>query len=139
VIFTSSSMDMQTNPGDNDRYKAGNHILFEHTAMAVINMDDGEAEDVINGITCPCVTYSVKTDASDYTAKNINMKDSGVEYELVGKGVIGRVRLQMPGNKTVCDSMGAAVCATELGIPFRQVLDAIAGSTGAPGRYEAEQ
>lgn len=136
AIFTNLTRDHLDYHGDYERYKAAKHILFEQSGLAVINLDDAEAEYFMRGVTCPKVTFSVKTDTSNYTAKNIRLKSSGAEYELVGKGVIGRVHFQVPGTFSVYNSMGAAVCAIELGIPFAQVLEAIAKSKGVPGRLE---
>ncbi|NLX93338.1 MAG: UDP-N-acetylmuramoyl-L-alanyl-D-glutamate--2,6-diaminopimelate ligase [Clostridiales bacterium] len=136
AIFTNLSREHLDYHGDYESYKAAKRLLFEQTSFAVINLDDDVAEYMMSGIACPQVTFSVKTDASDYTAKNIRLKPSGAEYELVGKGVIGRVRLSVPGIFSVYNSMGAAVCAVELGIPFDCVLEAIAASPGVPGRLE---
>ena len=136
AVFTNLTRDHLDYHGDFESYKAAKHILFEQAGLAVINMDDDAANDMMSGLTCPCVTYSAKTDTSDYTAKNIHLKQTGVEYELVGKNVIGRVQFGVPGTFSVYNSMGAAVCAAELGIPFRQVLDALSESKGIKGRIE---
>ncbi len=136
AVFTNLSQNHLDYHGDFERYKAAKHILFEHTALAIVNLDDDEAAYMMHGINCPCVTFSVKTDASNYTAKNLRLKPSGAEYELVGKGVIGRVQFNVPELFSVYNSMGAAVCAIEMGVPFRQVLEALADSKGAPDRLE---
>jgi len=138
AVFTGSAKG-DLNCPDDDKRKAACSKLFEQSALVVINKDDSAADCFLSSSIHACVTYSVKTDLSDYTAKNIHMKESGVEYELVGRGVIGRVRFRQPGAFSVYSSMGAAVCAAELGIPFRQVIEALAGSTGAVGEPEAEQ
>ncbi len=136
AIFTNLSREHLDYHGDYESYKAAKRVLFEQAALAVINLDDDAAEYMISGLSCPYVTFSVNTDASDFTAKNIRLKPSGAEYELVGNNVIGRVHLSVPGIFSVYNSMGAAVCAVELGIPFDCVLDAIAASPGVPGRLE---
>lgn len=136
AVFTNLTRDHLDYHGDFENYKTAKHILFEQADMAIFNLDDDAAEYMMSGITCPCVTYSIKTDASDYTAKNIRLKQTGVEYELVCKNAIGRVQFGVPGTFSVYNSMGAAVCAVETGITFRQVLDALAGSKGIKGRLE---
>ncbi len=136
AVFTNLTRDHLDYHGGFENYKAAKHILLEQADLAIINIDDDEADYMMGGLICPCVTYSIKTDASDYTAKNIHLKPTGAEYELVGKGVIGRVQLRVPGTFSVYNSMGAACCATELGIPFKQVLEALANSKGVPGRLE---
>ncbi len=136
AIFTNLSREHLDYHGDYENYKAAKRLLFKQTDLAVVNLDDDAAAYMMSGAICPCVTFSVKTDASDFTAKNIKLKASGAEYELVGEGAIGRVRLHMPGTFSVYNSMGAAVCAVELGIPFDCVVGAIAASPGVPGRLE---
>lgn len=136
AVFTNLTRDHLDYHGDFENYMASKHILFEHADLAIVNLDDEAAEYMMQGISCPIITFSVKTDASNYTAKNIRLKASGAEYELVGKGVIGRVQFHVPGTFSVYNSMGAAVCAIELGVPFRQVLEALADSKGVTGRLE---
>lgn len=136
AIFTNLTRDHLDYHGSFENYRDAKRILFENTDLAIINLDDDAASAMTSGVSCPVVTFSVRTDASDYTAKNLNMRDSGCEYELVGKGVIGRVRFRVPGLFSVYNSMGAAVCAAELGLPFRDVLSSLAGTSGVPGRLE---
>ena len=82
------------------------------------------------------VTYSVNHDESDYTAKYIRYKNDGIEYELVTMGYIERVKVKIPGEFTVYNSMGAAVTLIELGFDFSQVLYALSLSEGVKGRIE---
>lgn len=66
-------------------------------------------------------TYSAKSDAADYTAREIHQRPEGVEFQLVGTGVIGRVRLRIPGLFSVYNALAAAACALRLGLPFDKV------------------
>ena len=82
------------------------------------------------------VTYSVNQDESDYTAKYIRYKADGIEYELVTMGYVERVKVSIPGEFTVYNSMAAAVTLIELGFDFSEVLYALSLSEGVKGRIE---
>ena len=81
-------------------------------------------------------TYSAKSDAADYTAREIHQRPEGVEFQLVGTGVIGRVRLRIPGLFSVYNALAAAACALRLGLPFDKVVEALSAVQGVKGRAE---
>lgn len=136
ALFTNLTVDHLDYHGTSENYRAAKRMLFEQTELAIVNLDDPEAAYMTDGLRCPVVSFSIKTDTSQYTAKNIRLKPSGAEYELVGNGVIGRVGFGVPGTFSVYNSMGAIVCAVELGVPFRQAVESLAHSKGVPGRLE---
>ncbi|HZJ78713.1 MAG TPA: UDP-N-acetylmuramoyl-L-alanyl-D-glutamate--2,6-diaminopimelate ligase [Clostridia bacterium] len=135
-IFTNLTQDHLDYHGSFEEYRSAKKKLFETTDLAVINLDDDSAQFMMEDLDCRTVTYSVNMDESDYTAKYIQLKNTGAEYELVGNSIIGRVRFGVPGLFSVYNSMGAAVCAVELGYSFTKVLDALANTKGVPGRLE---
>ncbi len=136
AIFTNLTRDHLDYHGSFENYKAAKHMLFENSDLAILNMDDESAEEMTEGTDCRTVTFSVNNDRCDYSAKNIRNSASGVKYELVSNNNIGRVKFAVPGNFSVYNSMGAAVCLVELGMDFKAVLDAAAECTGVPGRME---
>ena len=136
AIFTNLTRDHLDYHGSFENYKAAKHMLFENSDMAVLNIDDESAEDMTAGTNCKKITFSVHNNHCDYSAKNIRISASGVKYELVSNGSIGRVKFAVPGNFSVYNSMGAAVCLVEMGMDFKTVLDALAECTGVPGRME---
>ena len=54
----------------------------------------------------------------------------------MGTGVIGRVRLGIPGDFSVYNALAAASCALTLGMPFAKVVDALSAAPGVKGRAE---
>ena len=136
AIFTNLTQDHLDYHGTFENYIAAKHMLFCQTDLAVVNADDEAAAKMTAGIDCPVITFSVKQDAADYTAKNVQVRSSGVEYELVSESRIGRVHFHVPGTFSVYNSMGAVVCLTELGIPFKQMLADVAAFENIPGRME---
>ncbi len=136
AIFTNLTQDHLDYHGSFENYKAAKRMLFENSSLAVINIDDESAEYMTEGTACRKVTFSVKSDNSDYSAKNIRISSSGVKYELLSNGNIGRVKFAVPGNFSVYNSMGAAVCLVEMGLDFKEVLDSLTLCMGVPGRME---
>lgn len=136
AIFTNLTRDHLDYHGTFENYMAAKHILFENSSLAIMNADDEASEYMMQNTSCRNVTFSVKKDDSDYTAKNIKVAASGVKYELVSSSDIARVNFAVPGEFSVYNSMGAAVCLVELGMDFRSVVDALAECTGVPGRME---
>lgn len=72
------------------------------------------------------VTYSTDSDNADFTARNIRRMPEGfISFEIVGVGVIGRVRLAVPSESSVKMALAAAAAAIVCGVPFAEVLDAL--------------
>jgi UDP-N-acetylmuramoyl-L-alanyl-D-glutamate--2,6-diaminopimelate ligase len=110
--------------------------LFGMCDIGIINRDDPYAQRFIDGAKCPTVTYSARDMDSDYTARNIRLRPDGIDYELVGTGVIGRVSAAIPGGFSVYNTMAAAVCSLKLGIDFVKVIEALGSVSGVKGRIE---
>ncbi|QAT50145.1 hypothetical protein EQM14_10420 [Caproiciproducens sp. NJN-50] len=72
------------------------------------------------------ITYSLARDDADFTARNIRMTPDGdAAFEIVGFGVIGRVRLNGGSLSDVEEVLAAACAAVGAGIPFAEVLKAL--------------
>lgn len=72
------------------------------------------------------ITYSLARDDADFTARNIRMTPDGdAAFEIVGFGVIGRVRLRGGNLSDVEDVLAAACAAVGSGVPFAEVLKAL--------------
>ena len=136
AIFTNLTRDHLDYHGTFENYKAAKRMLFENSDIAILNIDDEAAWEMVEGTNCRAVTCSVENNNCDYSAKNIRIAASGVKYELVSNANIGRVKFRVPGKFSVYNSMGAAVCLVEMGMDFREVLDALAECMGIPGRME---
>lgn len=136
AVFTNLTQDHLDYHKSMDNYLASKKKLFSQSAKAVVNLDDPYTPALIDGLECPVTTYSASRDEADYTAKNIRPRPDGVDFELVGTGEIGRVRLPIPGLFSVYNSMAAASCALSLGLPFQQVVETLGSIPGVKGRAE---
>lgn len=135
-IFTNLTQDHLDYHGTMENYLAAKKRLFSLCKTAILNQDDAWYGPMREGLECKTVTFSAGNDAADYTARNIRQRPDGVDFELVGTGVIGRVRLAVPGRFSVYNALGAAACALTLGLPFQPVVDALGKAAGVKGRCE---
>lgn len=72
---------------------------------------------------CKLSTYSTSSDNADFTARYIHTLDGEIAFEIVGVGVIGRVRINDPD--LVKAALVAASAAISCGISFADVLSAL--------------
>lgn len=135
-IFTNLTQDHLDYHGSFENYAEAKSMLFTESDICILNLDDEHAMSMLRNTEGRMVTYSVNQDESDYTAKYIRYKNDGIEYELVTMGYVERVKVGIPGEFTVYNSMAAAVTLIELGFDFSEVLYALSLSEGVKGRIE---
>ncbi len=136
AVFTNLTQDHLDYHGTMENYLCAKKRLFSLCDTAILNRDDPWFPKMREGLECRVVTYSVGDDNADYTARNIRQRPDGVDFELVGTGVIGRVRLATPGRFSVYNALGAASCALTLGLPFQTTVEALSQAGGVKGRAE---
>ena len=135
-VFTNLTQDHLDYHKTMDNYLAAKLKLFNATKIAVLNYDDKYFEQFYNNISCKKITYSTVANDADYTAKSINYKPDGVDYELVSENSINRIKMAIPGKFTVYNSLAAAVALIQLGFSIDDVSSAIKTVKGVKGRAE---
>ena len=135
-VFTNLSQDHLDYHKTMESYKEAKKKLFEMSEISVVNIDDPCASDMTEGTSGKVVTYSINSDYSDYTAKNIKLRPDKVVFEMLGFGVIARIKLHIPGQFSVYNAMAAASAALAIGIPFTEVTAALSDARGVKGRVE---
>ena len=135
-VFTNLTRDHLDYHGTMENYLAAKRRLFEVCDLAVANADDPATEKLLEGLSCRRVTYSARSGAADYSAHNIAGRPGGVDFELVGLGVIGRVRFGTPGAFSVYNALAAGVTAVAMGLPFAGVTDWLSEAGSVKGRME---
>ena len=135
-VFTNLTQDHLDYHKTMEHYADTKKKLFGRCDRAVINADDSYAKEFVAACECPVTTYAVDTDDSTYTAKNLRRHVGGVDFEMVGEGVIGRVKLKVPGLFSVYNALAAGSCALALGIPFASVVSAMSLLESPKGRAE---
>ncbi len=135
-VFTNLTRDHLDYHGTFENYEQAKAMLFTVSDICILNIDDERAMSMMRNSDGRMVTYSVNQNESDYTAKCIRYKNDGIEYELVTIGYVERVKVGIPGEFTVYNSMAAAVTLIELGFDFSEVLFALSLCKGVKGRIE---
>ena len=135
-VFTNLTQDHLDYHKTMENYLNVKKRIFSLCSKAVVNADDKYAEDIIDACDCDVYTYSMKTNTASFCARNICHRVDGVDFELCGDGVIGRVRFKTPGEFSVYNAMAAGVCAVALGLPFAGVVDALCLGPRVKGRAE---
>ena len=89
----------------------------------------------------PVQTYGVENKSADWWAVDLKPNNSGgmdfvACYGSIGSGVIGPVRLHVPGRHNVQNAMAAVAVARHEGVPFEVIADALSSFEGAARRSE---
>ncbi len=135
-VFTNLTQDHLDYHKTMECYAEAKKKIFGRCDRAVINADDVYAKEFIDACECPVITYAVDTNESTYTAKNLRRHVGGVDFEMVGDSVIGRVKLKIPGLFSVYNALAAGSCALALGVPFAQTVNAMCSLESPKGRAE---
>ena len=135
-VYTNLSQDHLDYHKTMENYLAVKKRLFGFCDHAVVNVDDTYAKAIIEECTCPVTTYAVKTNQSNFVAKNLRKRADGVDFEMLGDCVIGRVKLKIPGEFSVYNALAAGSCILALGMPFTQTVAAMCQMESPKGRAE---
>jgi len=136
AMFTNLTQDHLDYHKTIENYLLAKKKLFEMSKMAVINYDDSASARMVEGISAQIVSYSTENNEATYNAKGISYRADGVEFEFVGYGLIGRIKLGTGGRFTVYNALCAISCAVELGIPLITAAEALREFSGVKGRAE---
>ncbi|MCL2195245.1 MAG: UDP-N-acetylmuramoyl-L-alanyl-D-glutamate--2,6-diaminopimelate ligase [Oscillospiraceae bacterium] len=135
-VFSNLTQDHLDYHGTFENYLLAKRQLFVQSEIGIVNLDDNAAPRMVKGTPARPVTYSMRRDDADYTAKEIALSPHGVIYHLVARSNIGRVDYRVPGAFSVYNSMAAACTALELGIDLPRITEALAKCVGVTGRME---
>ena len=92
--------------------------------ICISDYDDSEGAVPKDG--CRCTTFSTRSDAADFVAKNLHpLASGGNAFELEGLGIIGRVRLGSAGEQMLRCVLIAAASALSCGISFAEVVEVL--------------
>ncbi|MBR5543628.1 MAG: UDP-N-acetylmuramoyl-L-alanyl-D-glutamate--2,6-diaminopimelate ligase [Oscillospiraceae bacterium] len=136
AAFTNISQDHLDFHKTMAKYEAAKEKLFHQAKCSVINYDDPAGKRIAKTAGGKVVTYSAYDNSADYIAKNIRLKASSCEFELVGIDMIGRVELGIPGQFSVYNAMCASSVLLSLGIPLDNISCAMREVGGVSGRAE---
>lgn len=135
AMFTNLTQDHLDYHITMENYLAAKKKLFSMCKTAIVNSDDPYSAELIKGLDCKVVTYSLG-DSSTYSAKGVNYRPASVDYEFVSDSEIGHIKVNTGGRFTVYNSLCTASCAVEIGIPLSTVASALSELQGVKGRAE---
>jgi UDP-N-acetylmuramate--alanine ligase len=105
--------------------------------LAVLCLAHPVVQGLIPEVKKPYVTYGLSQQA-DFRAEEIEQSGMETSFTVVSaaEGKLGRIRLGMPGQHNVLNTLAAIAVATELDIPFAKVQEALDGFSGIHRRFE---
>ncbi len=104
--------------------------------VAVINGDDAALSSLGKKLATEVVTYGAG-DGNAYRWGEARLFKGGGEYEAYERGEsLGRVRLNVPGEHNISNSLGALALARQMDIPFDVIAQALAGFRGVRRRFQ---
>lgn len=136
AVLTNIGRDHLDYHKDEESYVSAKKMLFAESENAVINLDDRYADEFIGASKGKVITYSLKKDEADFTAKCIKPGEEGSDYAFVGDSIIHRIKLNIPGEFNVSNSMAALCAALRFDISLDSAASSLRSFYGVRGRME---
>ena len=137
AVFTNLTQDHLDYHITMENYFSAKEKLFSMCKTAIVNFDDEYGRRLVDNVTCKTVTFSVKSDNSTYSAKNISYRPDGVSYSFVGYNTIQNINISVGGKFSVYNSMAAVAVLLELGFELKDISAELSKMEGVKGRAEA--
>jgi UDP-N-acetylmuramoyl-L-alanyl-D-glutamate--2,6-diaminopimelate ligase len=134
AVFTNLTQDHLDYHGTMEKYLKAKKLLFDSlsaSAVAVINADSPQAEEIVRDAQSRVVTYGIATDAM-YRATTVSMSTTGFTADVNGVAVAPR----MTGLFNVSNFLAAYATVSTLNPSLAITAEQIARLNPAPGRFE---
>ncbi|RKX25217.1 MAG: UDP-N-acetylmuramate--L-alanine ligase [Candidatus Zixiibacteriota bacterium] len=103
---------------------------------AIVSADDQNVALILQQITRPYATFGFSAGA-DYRAVDVKTEvDRSLFSVYYREELLGEIILSVPGRHNVANALAAVAAATELGIAFVTIAEALAGFHGVGRRFE---
>lgn len=135
AIYTNLSRDHLDFHKTMEEYCDAKAILFQRCDLAIYNADDPWSERMIANCPCRKFSYSVRGKA-DLMAKNVQLLAGSVEFDAEADIEWNHVRVGIPAEFTVYNTLDAISCCWNLGVSLGDCADALARNHGVKGRME---
>ena len=110
--------------------------LVPEDGYVVVNMDDENAMDAVEGLERNVVTFGLSPKADVY-ARNISCNGYSTVFDVVHKGrTVETVTIHVPGEHNIKNALAAAAASLCLGIGPTAIKYGLAGFSGAGRRFE---
>lgn len=137
AIYTNLTQDHLDFHKTMEEYARAKEILFRQSELGIFNTDNEYVKAAAEKSLCRSVTFTVSGEKADYKAENVDKSMNGVSYSIYknGEKVID-VTSVIPGIISVYNTMGAVICALELGVGADKIRQGVKELSGVPGRME---
>ena len=135
-VLTNISRDHLDYHGTMENYLSAKKQIFKNCSKAVINIDDDNKEEFIRETQGKVITYSLKKNEADYVAKSIRQSEEGSDYAVVADYQIHRIKLNIPGEFNIMNSLAAIAAARECNVSLEFCAYALKNFSGVKGRME---
>lgn len=138
-VFTNLYPD-HIGPGEHssfEEYRSWKGKLFQRCDIGVVNIDDANTEALLEGHTCRLVTYGMHKPA-DFQADDLQLARAenflGICFHVKGQEQMD-VKVNMPGEFSVYNSLAAIAVGRVLGLPHQAIHDGLM-NISVKGRVE---
>lgn len=137
-VFSNLTPEHLDLHGTMEEYFKAKRSIINKSEIAVINADDEYGRRLLESVSgTVCVSASVKDMTSDYCAENIRFFGvDGMSYTLCGNGRKTDIQIPVIGEFNVSNSLLAAACSAEMGIPGACIRSALEDFSGVVGRMQ---
>ncbi len=110
--------------------------LMDHTAGKIFYCADDPHGSRLCGTRPNAVSFG-QSPAADYHYENLRIANFQSRFDVVARGQkLGEIELNVPGRHNVSNAMSVVALASELGVPFGKIAEALASFRGAKRRFD---
>ena len=135
-VFTNLSPEHLDFHKSEDEYFLAKRRLFENCKKAIINTDDPWGKRLYSEFAYKSISAGILWRADVWAGAIEQNGFSGSSYIYHGNNFYYKVRLSIPGNYNVYNSMLASIVCIDMGVKPCEVKDALSHITALPGRFE---
>ncbi|HEX4139718.1 MAG TPA: UDP-N-acetylmuramate--L-alanine ligase, partial [Candidatus Methylacidiphilales bacterium] len=113
-------------------------LLCERTSGPIVYCADDKNAMLLCSHANRAVSYGL-SELATYRGLDVRLQNFSSRFTVLREGkLLGEVALEVPGAQNVCNALGVVALATELGIPWNQIVSALAEFRGAARRFEVK-
>lgn len=135
-VLTNISEDHLDYHHTMENYVEAKKELFAQSDKSIINMDDNYKDEFIKASSGKVITYSMKSNNADFVAKCQKSDENGSDYAVIADYLIHRIKINMPGDFNIMNSLGAVAACYECNISLEGCAHALRAFSGVKGRME---
>lgn len=136
AIFTNLTQDHLDYHKTIENYFIAKKQLFKNARFAVINIDDDYGKRIIEDISVPYFSYSLKDRTADFFADEINITQDGVSFLMKFADINARMKFPIAGIYSVLNVLATTATAIHMGISIGTIKKALEEFSGISGRCE---